>query len=93
MKRMGSENMNSKSNIARAKPSGGRRYVMCIDNDGYQASLEVAKVYRILAAGQSAPENWLRVIDESGEDYLYPASRFVPVELPIKGRRALASVG
>jgi hypothetical protein len=36
---------------------------------------------------------WLRVIDESGEDYIYPASRFVPVELPMKGRRALASVG
>jgi hypothetical protein len=93
MKRMASENASSKSSIAGGKPPAGQRYVMCIDNDGYQASLEVAKVYRTLPAGRSAPENWLRVIDESGEDYVYPASRFVPVELPVKGRRVLASVG
>jgi hypothetical protein len=49
--------------------------------------LSSARNVEVIATG------WLRVIDECGEDYIYPASRFVPVELPMKGRRALASVG
>jgi hypothetical protein len=61
---------------------------MCIDNQGYAASLEVGKVYRVLP-GDAGLASWIRVIDESGEDYLYPAKRFVPMAVPPRGRRAL----
>ncbi|MBC8143999.1 MAG: hypothetical protein H7X80_00355 [bacterium] len=63
---------------------------MCVDNDAYPASLDVGKVYRSLPAGRTVPNGWIRVIDESGEDYLYPQKRFVPVALPPRGRKALA---
>ena len=91
MKRTVSANVNSKSNSGRANSTGGRGYAMCIDNDGYPASLEVGKVYRMLKTDSGMPDGWLRIVDESGEDYLYPAKRFVPVDLPPKGRRALAA--
>jgi len=63
---------------------------MCIDNDGYAASLDIGKVY-ISLAGNSGVPNWIRVVDESGEDYLYPAKRFIPMTVPIKGKRAIAA--
>jgi len=63
---------------------------MCIDNDGYAVSLEVGKVYRVLRPHKSMPPNWIRVVDESAEDYLFPSRRFVPVQIPAKGKRALA---
>jgi hypothetical protein len=63
---------------------------MCIDNRDYPASLEVGKAYRVLPTHGNCPEGWIRVIDESGEDYLYRGSRFVPIDLPTKARRALA---
>jgi hypothetical protein len=57
------------------------RYVICIDNDGYRASLEPLKLYMALPDGE--PElGLIRVVDESGEDYLYPATAFVEVALP-----------
>jgi hypothetical protein len=61
---------------------------MCIDNQGYLASLEIGKVYRTFPADSDIP-NWIRVVDESGEDYLFPAKRFVPMVVPPRGRRAL----
>jgi hypothetical protein len=61
---------------------------MCIDNRGYPASLDVGKVYRV-PPGDAGVPNWIRVIDESGEDYLYPAKRFVPMVVPPRARRAL----
>jgi hypothetical protein len=64
---------------------------MCLDNTDYPASLEIGKVYRALPVPRgSAPKGWLRVIDESGEDYLFPPHRFVRIQLPLKARRALA---
>jgi len=65
---------------------------MCVDNSGYAASLEVGKVYRSPRSPKSVPSNWIRVVDESGEDYLYPSKRFVPVQIPLKGKRALATL-
>jgi hypothetical protein len=88
MKHMGSASANSKSNSARGRRGRANGYVMCIDNQGYPASLEVGKVYRVLP-GDAGLANWIRVIDESGEDYLYPAKRFVPMTVPPRGRRAL----
>jgi hypothetical protein len=68
------------------------RYVLCINNDDYPASLELLKIYRTLPDASAAALKLLRVIDESGEDYLYPQSRFVPIAVPKAGRRVLASV-
>ncbi|MGC1272504.1 MAG: hypothetical protein WBC44_02265 [Planctomycetaceae bacterium] len=58
------------------------RFAICIRNDGYPASLEVHKVYRVLSDKDAERDGDLRVIDESGEDYLYPVEAFIPVELP-----------
>jgi hypothetical protein len=58
------------------------RVVVCLKNEGYPASLEVRKLYRVLADPDAATHKLIRVVDESGEDYLYPADFFAPVELP-----------
>lgn len=65
-------------------------YVVCIKNDGYQASLEQRKIYQVLPDAEAENHQMLRVIDESGEDYLFPASYFVPIALPQTLIEALA---
>lgn len=57
-------------------------YMLCIDNKKYPSSLEFGKIYRVLSDEKAAKHNMLRVIDESGEDYLYPENFFVPIKLP-----------
>ena len=64
-------------------------YVLCISNRRYPASLELLKVYRSLKDDAARRDGFVRVIDESGDDYLYPKDYFVPIELPISARRAL----
>jgi len=64
-----------------------KRFVICVQNQGAE-DLEVRKVYRVLPDKTAGAEGYLRVIDESGEDYLYPADYFVFVELPTKAKRA-----
>jgi hypothetical protein len=63
-------------------------FAVCVDNSGYPASLEMLKIYRVLP-DDAAADGDLRVIDESGEDYLYPASRFILIELPQAVKRTL----
>ncbi len=63
------------------------QYVLCVNNEGYPVSLERMKLYQALPDDRSE-RGLLRVIDESGEDYLYPASRFIPLTLS-KGRATL----
>jgi hypothetical protein len=58
------------------------KFAICIENSGYPASLELFKVYRVLPDEGAAVDGDLRVIDESGEDYLYPADWFVFIEPP-----------
>lgn len=58
------------------------RYLICVKNAGYEASLERRKVYRALPHSKAEGHGLVRVIDESGEDYLYPAAFFVAIELP-----------
>jgi hypothetical protein len=58
------------------------QFVICILTADYAASLEKRKIYEVLPDTEAGKHGHLRVIDESGEDYLYPASLFVPVELP-----------
>jgi hypothetical protein len=69
------------------------RFLLCIRNDGYPASLETRKVYQSLPDPVAASRGFVRVIDESGEDYLYPSECFVAVELPEAATRAFAGVG
>lgn len=57
-------------------------FAVCIDNSEYPASLELHKVYQVLPDEEAAVDGDLRVIDESGEDYLYPADYFILVKLP-----------
>lgn len=59
-----------------------RRFAICIRNDGNEASLERNKVYVVLPDRQAEADGLVRVIDEDGEDYLYPAGWFVAVEMP-----------
>lgn len=63
-------------------------YLLCIDNGSYPASLELHKAYRVVPDRKAASHDLLRVVDESGEDYLYPASSFV--RLPSSLQRVLA---
>jgi len=59
-----------------------RKAIVCINNQDYQASLEVRKIYLIIPDNRAAEHQFSRVIDESGEDYLYPVAYLVPIELP-----------
>ena len=67
------------------------RYVVCLSSIGYEASLERRKVYRVLADPSAAKLGLIRVIDESGEDYLYPKARFAAITIPPSVARALAA--
>ena len=64
------------------------QYALCVKNRGYPAALEVRKVYRVLSDPASEKRGLTRIVDESGEDYLYPTAFFVPIEVP----RAAAKV-
>mgnify|MGYP003347764820 CR=1 FL=1 len=64
-----------------------KRLVICVDNDGYQASLEMHKIYVELPDSHLGKQGLMRVIDESGEDYLYPKILFRAVALPLSIRR------
>ncbi len=65
------------------------QFVVCIDNKGYKASLEIGKLYRVIPDEGAAAHGYLRVIDESGEDYGYSANRFFPIQLPEELEKAL----
>jgi hypothetical protein len=65
-------------------------YVVCIANYGYETELVIGKVYRVHRPIKGDRPVELRVVDESGEDYLYPAKWFVKVEIPPKARRVLS---
>jgi hypothetical protein len=66
-----------------------KRLFICLDNSGYEVSLETRKIYVALADAKAERRDHLRIIDESGESYLYPADRFIPAELPLAARRAV----
>ena len=62
---------------------------MCLSNDDYAASLEVRKIYTTVPDATALKLGMLRVVDESGEDYLYPSAFFAPIELPEAIAKAL----
>ena len=65
------------------------RFVVCINNENYPASLELNKIYTVVPDAEIEADGELRVIDESGEDYIYPAEWFVAVNLPIAVRESV----
>ena len=65
------------------------KFVVCINNSEYPASLELFKIYRVIYDEVAEADGDLRVIDESGEDYLYPADYFVPIEVPKSVEQAI----
>jgi hypothetical protein len=67
---------------AKDKKMSTHRFAICIDNSHYPASLELHKVYRVVSDEDAERDGDLRIIDESGEDYLYPADYFLQVDLP-----------
>ena len=64
-------------------------FAVCLNNEGYPASLEIGKLYRVIDDNEAATENLLRVIDESGEDYAFAKNRFHIVELPSAIKKTL----
>ena len=66
-----------------------KQFVICVNNSEYPASLELHKIYRVLRDEDAEQDGDLRVIDESGEDYLYPADWFMKLELPSEVQRVL----
>ena len=57
-------------------------FAVCLNNQGYEASLEIGKLYRVIDDEQAQASGLIRIVDESGEDYAYSTQRFYPVELP-----------
>jgi hypothetical protein len=93
--RMESESVIGRSSSVSGKPLWPRTYpflAICVQNDGNEASLELGKAYQIIRPLQKDPPNRLRVIDEEGEDYIYPADWFVPVRLTSDAKRRLMAV-
>lgn len=68
-----------------------KRFVLCIDNKGYQASLILRKIYEVIPDEQAERDDLIRVVDESGEDYLYHVKHFVFIELPEEVERVLVT--
>ena len=66
-----------------------RRFAVCVRNEGYEASLERNKIYAVLADDDAERDGDLRVVDESGEDYLFSADRFVAIDVPAAVRASL----
>jgi hypothetical protein len=65
-------------------------FAVCIDNDGYEASLELGKLYKIIPDEKAESRGYIRVVDESGEDYGYSTGRFFRLEIPKPLEKALA---
>ena len=90
MKLMASVKKNSRSNGSSRRQTKGEAYVLCVRNEGYPASLERRKLYPVVRDTSAAKLRLMRVIDESGEDYLYPADYFIALRLPANVKLALS---
>jgi hypothetical protein len=66
-----------------------QKYLFCVFNEGYEASLELRKLYEVIHDKEAESHHQVRIIDESGEDYLYPADLFAPVRLPAETREKI----
>jgi hypothetical protein len=75
-----------------AENKGIKKFALCIENKGCE-DLEKRKIYQVLRDDKAEKEGYLRIIDESGEDYLYPRSYFILVQLPREAQEALQAAG
>jgi hypothetical protein len=73
------------------KPNQTLQFAICLDDEGYPTSLEVGKLYRVLPNDEAAAHGYLRIIDESGEDYAFAANRLHVIGLPLAVGKALSS--
>ncbi|HEX9349141.1 MAG TPA: hypothetical protein VF919_16325 [Gemmatimonadales bacterium] len=71
------------------RPKAAVRFVVCVKNKGYEASLEIGKLYRVLPDKEAQGHGYLRIVDESGEDYGYAADRFFSIVVPKPLERVL----
>ncbi len=76
----------------KTEPSQVNYFAVCLNNEGYEASLEIGKIYRIIPDETAEINGLIRVIDESGEDYAFSSNRFYPMELPKPVEEALLSI-
>ena len=74
------------------RAGGSREFAVCIRNGEYEADLIVGKIYRVVKPKRNDRPSDIRILDESGEDYLYPRDLFVPVYLPLKAKKALVAI-
>ena len=92
MKRTASARKNSSASATstrRKAAPAALKFAVCIRNEGYEASLERNKIYAVLPDEEAERDGDLRVVDESGEDYLFSADRFVAIEVPSAVRASL----
>lgn len=66
-----------------------KQFAVCLDNSGYKASLEVGKLYQVIRDEEAEEHGYLRVVDESGEDYAFTANRFHLISLPVAVEQVL----
>lgn len=64
-------------------------FVICIHNDSYEDDLKLRTVYQVLPDEVAARDNYLRIVDQTGEEYLYPSAYFAPIEVPKEAEQAL----
>ena len=69
-----------------------KHFAVCVKNDDQEESLELRKIYEILEDATAEKHNMLRVIDEEGEDYLYPRDWFIPIDLPLNIEEAIVEL-
>jgi len=70
-----------------------KHFVVCAKNEDYRASLEIRKIYLAIPDKKALEHNLIRIIDESGEEYLYPGEYFISIELPHETEEALLMAG
>jgi hypothetical protein len=68
------------------------RFALCINNAAYPDDLKIRTIYQILPDESAARSNYLRIVDETGEDYLYPAELFVLIDVPLEAQKALIQI-
>jgi len=69
-----------------------KHFAVCVRNDDYEGALELRKIYEVLDDPDAEPHDLIRVIDESGEDYLYPREWFLSIELSERVEEAIAAI-
>jgi hypothetical protein len=89
MKRMASARKSSSESGTSTRRRRRAHFALCVDNAGYEASLERNKIYVIVRDDHAEREGDLRIVDESGEDYLFSSDRFVAIDVPAAVRASL----